>query len=116
MNPLRSFFLRLRNLSRKTELDRDLDDELATHLELHIADNIRAGMNSHEARRVALLKRDGLEQTKESVRYARGIPSSHAIHSPSPPGLQSLPLWPSRHATSPRRAARVDPIIAPRYE
>jgi predicted permease len=74
MSTLRSFFLRLRNLFRKDKLDRDLNDELSSHLELHIADNLRSGMTSEEARRDALLKLGGLEQTKESVRDLRGIP------------------------------------------
>ena len=74
MNELRSFLLRLRNLFRKEQLDRGLQEELATHLEMHIADNVRAGMSSEEARRIALLKLGGLEQTKESVRDARVLP------------------------------------------
>jgi putative ABC transport system permease protein len=74
MNNLRAFLLRLRNLFHKQALDRGLHDELAAHLELHIADNLRAGMSPAEARRVALLKLGGLEQTKESVRDARALP------------------------------------------
>lgn len=71
---LRSLFLRLRNLFRKSPLERELHHELATHLQLHIEDNLRSGMSPAEARRHALLKLGGLEQTKESVRDARGIP------------------------------------------
>jgi putative ABC transport system permease protein len=74
MNAIRALFLRLRSLFRKDKLDRDLNDELASHLEMHIADNLRAGMTPAEARRNALLKLGGLEQTKESVRDQRGIP------------------------------------------
>ena len=71
---IHSTLLRLRNLFRKTQLDRELQDELASHLEFHIADNLRAGMTPEEARRDALLKLGGLEQTKESVRDIRGFP------------------------------------------
>ncbi len=74
MNPIRTLFFRLRNLFRKEQLDRDLHDELATHLELHIADNLRSGMSPEEARRHALLKLGGIEQTKETVRDQRGFP------------------------------------------
>jgi putative ABC transport system permease protein len=70
MNALRALFARLGNLFRREQLDRDLDNELASHLELHIAENLRAGMTPEEARRIALLKLGGLEQTKESVRDA----------------------------------------------
>jgi putative ABC transport system permease protein len=74
MNAIRTLFLRLLNLFRKAQLDRDLQDELAAHLELHIADNRRSGMSPEEARRHALLALGGLEQTKESVRDQRSFP------------------------------------------
>ena len=45
----------LLDLLRKERLERDLENELASHLELHIADNLRAGMTPEEARRTALL-------------------------------------------------------------
>ncbi len=65
---VRSLFLRLKNLFHKDAIDRDLDAELSSHLQLHIDDNLRAGMSPEEARRDALLKLGGLEQTKESLR------------------------------------------------
>src|SRR5271169_811612 len=71
---LHAFLLRLRNLFRKEQLDRELDAELAAHLEFHVEENLRSGMSCEEARRAALLKLGGLEQTKESVRDHRGIP------------------------------------------
>ncbi len=74
MRPLSIWFQRLRNLFRKEQLDRDLQDELASHLEMHIADNLRSGMTPEEARRIALLTLGGLEQTKESVRDQRTFP------------------------------------------
>jgi len=71
---LRAWSLRLRSMFRKDQLDRELDAEFASHLELHIADNLRAGMTQEAAQRDALLKLGGVEQTKESVRDRRGIP------------------------------------------
>ncbi len=71
---LRSLFLRLRNLLRREKLERELGDELASHLAMHIEDNVRAGMTAEEARRAALLKLGGVEQTKESYRERRGLP------------------------------------------
>ena len=73
MKTTRAFFPRLRNLFRKEQLERDLSDELAAHLEMHIDDNVRAGMSLEEARRAALLKLGGVEQTKESMRDRRGL-------------------------------------------
>ena len=70
----RSTWIRLRNLFRTEQLDRNLEAELASHLDLHVADNLRAGMSPAEARRNALLKLGGLQQTKETYRDARGFP------------------------------------------
>ena len=47
---------------------REFDAELASHLEMHVADNMRAGMTEEEARRDALIKLGGVEQTKEKYR------------------------------------------------
>jgi len=74
MDTVRSFFHRLRSSFRKEQLDRELSDELASHLEMHMADNLHAGMSPEEARREALLKLGGVEQTKESYRDRRGLP------------------------------------------
>jgi len=45
--------LRWRSLVRRGRVERDLDDEIHSHLELHTADNIRAGMSEADARRAA---------------------------------------------------------------
>lgn len=47
---------------------------MESHLQMHFEDNLRAGMSATEARRNALIKLGGLEQTKESYRERRGIP------------------------------------------
>jgi len=73
MKTLRAFFLRLRNLLYRDKLDRDPNNELASHLELHNADNLCSGMTPEEARRDALIRHGRLEQTKESVRDLRGL-------------------------------------------
>src|SRR5215471_8843388 len=74
MRILRSYCHRVRSLFRRQRLERDLRDELAAHLEMHVADNLRAGLSPEEARRVALLKLGGMEQAKESYRERRGLP------------------------------------------
>src|SRR5262249_599448 len=74
LQAIRSLLLRTRNIARRDRLDRDLDDELTAHLDLPIADNLRAGMSPGEARRNALLKLGGVQQTKESYRDLRGVP------------------------------------------
>jgi len=74
MRQIRAFFARLCGLVRKRSWESDLDAELASHLQLHVEDNLRAGMNPLEARRDALLKLGGLEQAKETYRDRRSLP------------------------------------------
>ncbi|HWH56826.1 MAG TPA: ABC transporter permease [Terriglobales bacterium] len=74
MKKLRALLLRCAGLFRKERRDRELAEELEGHLRMHIADNLCAGMTPEEARRQALIKLGGLEQTKENCRERRGLP------------------------------------------
>ena len=74
MRALRAFALRIAGLFGGSRRDREIADELASHLQLHIDDNIRAGMTPDAARRAALLKLGGVEATKERYRDQRGLP------------------------------------------
>jgi predicted permease len=71
MRKLRALLLRLKGLFSKND---DIADELESHLQMHIDDNIRAGMSPHEAKRDALMKLGGLDQTKEAYRDRATIP------------------------------------------
>src|SRR5258705_3331696 len=73
MRRLRTWLLRLGELFRKDRRERELAAELDSHLQLHIEDNLRAGMNPAQARREALMKLGGVEQTKEIYRERRGL-------------------------------------------
>lgn len=72
--PLRRLLERVACFFRKRELDFDLDRELASHLELSIAENVRGGMPAEEARRDALVRFGGLESATELYRDTRGLP------------------------------------------
>ena len=74
MKRLRALLVRLAALGQSNRRDRELTEELKSHLDLHIADNLRAGMTPVEARREALLKLGGLDPTKESYRDRRSLP------------------------------------------
>ncbi len=74
MRQLRAWFLRLGGLFSKERREKDLAAEMDSHLQMHIDDNLRAGMTAAEARRKALLKLGGVEQTKETYRDRRGLP------------------------------------------
>jgi macrolide transport system ATP-binding/permease protein len=68
MRRLRAWFSRLGAVFGRRRRDRELSAEMESHLQLHIEDNLRSGMTPQEARRQALLKLGGVEQTKEDYR------------------------------------------------
>jgi predicted permease len=74
MISLRAWLLRIGGLFARQRRDRDLSDEMESHLQMHIEDNLQRGMTPAEARRQALIKLGGVEQTKENYRERRGIP------------------------------------------
>ena len=74
MNKVRGWLLRLGEFFGRERRERDLAAEMESHLQLHIDENLRAGLGAEEARRQALIKLGGVEQTKEMVRERRGLP------------------------------------------
>ena len=76
MRSLRALLLRLGGLFHKDQHDEDLSSELESHLRMHVEENLRAGMTPEVARRQALIKLGGVEQTKEMVRERRGAVAS----------------------------------------
>jgi predicted permease len=66
---------RLRAVFRDTQLEHDLDAEMAAHLDLAIEENMQRGMSAAEARRQALIRFGGVGQAKEQHRDARGLPA-----------------------------------------
>ena len=61
----------LRALTRAEALDRELDDELSSYLELLTDEKIRRGMDPVLARREAMMELGGAEQVKAAVRHTR---------------------------------------------
>lgn len=68
MKALWRVWARVTGLFRKNWRDREMAQEFESHLQMHIDDNIRAGMTPEQARREALVKFGGMEAAKESVR------------------------------------------------
>ena len=71
---MRALFVRFLGMFFQERRDRELEAEIDSNLELHIDDNLRAGMTPAEARRNALLKFGGREAAKEAYRDQRGLP------------------------------------------
>lgn len=74
MKRLRAWIIRLAGILPNNRRERDLADEIETHLQMHIDDNLRAGMTDEQARRAALLKLGGVEPAKEAYRDQGTIP------------------------------------------
>ncbi|HZO54369.1 MAG TPA: ABC transporter permease [Bryobacteraceae bacterium] len=63
--------LRLRSMFRRSQVERELDEELRFHLEARIQHEIAAKRTPEEARHVAMRAMEGLEQRKEECRDTR---------------------------------------------
>lgn len=63
----------LRALLRRSQVERELDEELRYHLERQTEQNVRLGMSPEEARHAAFRSFGGVEQAKERSRDARGV-------------------------------------------
>ena len=74
MKHLRAAVVRLIGLVSRERRERAFDDELDSHLQMHIDDNLRAGMSAEEARRRALLKLGGVESTRQAYRERSSVP------------------------------------------
>src|SRR5580765_430684 len=74
MSTLRAWFSRICGLFNKQRKDRELEEEIESHLQMHIEDNLQLGMTPEEARRQALIKLGGIESTKEAYRDQRSLP------------------------------------------
>jgi len=68
MRKLRAWLLRLWGLPNQKLQDQQFAEEIESHLQMHIADNLRAGMDPERARRDALLKLGGIETTTQGYR------------------------------------------------
>src|ERR1700674_5276237 len=60
---------------RKKPMDDDLNEEMASHLDFAIEENLRRGLTPEEARRQAMIRFGGVEQSREQQRAARGLPT-----------------------------------------
>jgi putative ABC transport system permease protein len=73
MRALNKASLRLRSLIRRSDVERELDEEIRFHLDQLVEENIAAGMPEDEARRSALRTIGGISQLQEECRDMRRI-------------------------------------------
>ena len=62
-----------RGLARRRQIETEVEEELAFHLEQETQANLNRGLSGTEARRVALIELGGLTQTAERIRDVRTI-------------------------------------------
>src|ERR1700733_1376273 len=74
MRKLRALWIRLRGTCGARPADEEFATELEGHLQMQIEDNQRSGMSPEEARRQALIRLGGAEQTRQAYRERRGLP------------------------------------------
>ena len=74
MRRLRAWLSRVVGFVRPGRGERDFDAELDSHLELHVADELRAGCTPDEARRRALAALGSVAAVREAQREQRGLP------------------------------------------
>jgi predicted permease len=74
MKRLRAWIVRLAGLVPSARRERDHIDELNAHLQMHMEDNVRAGMSLGEARRDALTRLGGMESARQAYRDRATLP------------------------------------------
>jgi predicted permease len=71
---LKTLAIRTFSIFNTSGAERDLNEEVQTHLNLAIEENLRNGMTPEAARSAALRVFGGVTQTRESYRTQRGLP------------------------------------------
>ncbi len=74
MRRLRALMLRVAGMFGGGRREREIADEIDSHVQLHIEDNLRAGMTPEQARREAMLRLGGVEPTKQAYRERGTLP------------------------------------------
>jgi predicted permease len=79
MRPLRAWWIRLTGLFSAGRRSEQFDEELRSHLAMHIEDNLRQGMTPGEARRQALIALGGMQSARDAYRDRGGMPALESL-------------------------------------
>jgi predicted permease len=74
MDMIRTLFSRIAALFGKAKLDNELDEELRTHIDFAVEENVKRGLTPQQARTAALKDFGGMTKTREDYRVQRGLP------------------------------------------
>jgi hypothetical protein len=90
LRTLRAFILRLRGIFSTHRSEGDFAAEIESHIALHTEDGIRYGLTPQEARRQALIRLGGTEQTRQALRERRTFPWLESLLQDTHFGLRTL--------------------------
>ena len=79
MKHLRRGYKRLIGLFTGGRRERELVEELESHIQMQTEDNLRSGLSPEEGRRAAALKFGSIESAKEGVRFQGGLPRIESL-------------------------------------
>lgn len=79
IDAIREVLQRALSCFRRRSLDCEFEAEMAAHLEFAAEENRRSGMTAEEAKRRALVRFGGVQQSREQHREARGLPALDAL-------------------------------------
>jgi putative ABC transport system permease protein len=74
MKTLRGWLMRIAGIFSRNSREQQFAVEMESNLQMHIEDNLRAGMNLDEARRQALVKFGGFNSARDDYRRQGGLP------------------------------------------
>ena len=97
---LRALCMRLIGLLRPGRAEEEFSAELESHLAMHVEDGLRAGLSPQEARRQALIRLGGAEQTRQAYRERRGLPWLESFGRDIAHGMRTLRKHPAATATA----------------
>jgi hypothetical protein len=75
MSVIRAARSRVRSQFRGAALDREMDEELTSQIEMATDDLEQQGLSREEARRIALVRFGGIDPARQLQRESRGLPA-----------------------------------------
>ena len=79
MRKMRALWMRLFGLLSQSNADQEISAELESHLAMDIEEGVRAGLTPEEARRRALIRLGGAEQTRQAYRERATVPLAESV-------------------------------------
>ena len=79
MSRVRALLSRCAGMFSRRRREQEFAAEIESHVQMQTDDNVRAGMSPEEARRAALVKLGGVEQTRQAYRERATLPLLESI-------------------------------------